>query len=103
MEAGFLFRQFFCFRVASWVVRCLIQSILLVRSDPRHAFSHEGEKILFLFGRDLRTWDMADSTLTGVKTVSLDVPSGAHLDLIIPVRATLGAFCSEVVPLLPDL
>ena len=34
MEAGLLFRQFFCFRVASWVVRCLIQSILLVRSDP---------------------------------------------------------------------
>jgi hypothetical protein len=32
---------------------------------------------------------MADSTLTGVKAVSLDVPSGAHLDLIIPVRATL--------------
>ena len=46
---------------------------------------------------------MADSTLTGVKAVSLDVPSGAHLDLIIPVWATLGAFCSEVVPLLPDL
>jgi hypothetical protein len=46
---------------------------------------------------------VADSTLTGVKAVSLDMPSGAHLDLIIPVRATLGAFCSEVVPLLPDL
>jgi hypothetical protein len=46
---------------------------------------------------------MTDSTLTGVKAISLDVPSGAHLDLIIPVRATLGAFCSEVVPLLPDL
>ena len=46
---------------------------------------------------------MADSTLTGVEAVSLDMPSGAHLDLIIPVRMTLGAFCSEVVPLLPDL
>ena len=79
------------------------KSILLVRSDTRPAFIHEEEKILFLFGRDLRTWNMADSTLTGVKAVSLDVPSGAHLDLIIPVWATLGAFCSEVVPLLPDL
>ncbi len=45
---------------------------------------------------------MADSTLTGVKAVSLDMPSGAHIDLIIPVRTTLGAFCFEVVPLLPD-
>ena len=45
---------------------------------------------------------MADSTLTGVEAVSLDLPSGAHLDLIIPVQTTLGAFSSEVVPLLSD-
>jgi len=49
-------------------------------------------KSFFLFGRDLRTWDLADKTLTGVEAVSLDMPSGAHLDLIIPVRTTLGAF-----------
>ena len=102
MEAGLLFRQFFRFRVASWVVGCPIQSILLVRSDPRHAFSHEGEKILFLFERDLRTRGMDDSTLTGFESVSFDMPSGAHLDLIIPVRTTLGAFSSEVIPLLSD-
>ena len=40
--------------------------------------------------------------LTGVKAVSLDMPSGAHLDLIIPVRMTFGVFCFEVIPLLPD-
>ena len=40
--------------------------------------------------------------LTGVQAVSLDMPSGAHLDLIIPVQTTLGAFSSEVVPLLSD-
>jgi hypothetical protein len=45
---------------------------------------------------------VADSTLTGVEAVSLDMPSGAHLDLIIPVWMTLGAFCFEVIPLLPD-
>ena len=88
--------------MASWVVGCLIQSILLVRSDPRHAFSHEGEKILFLFERDLRTRGMDDSTLTGFESVSFDMPSGAHLDLIIPVRTTLGAFSSAVIPLLSD-
>ena len=48
-------------------------------------------KSFFLFGRDLRTWDLADKTLTDVEAVSLDMPSGAHLDLIIPVRTTLGA------------
>ena len=42
------------------------------------AFSHEGEKILFLFGRDLRTLNVADSTLTGVEAVSLDMPL-AHI------------------------
>ncbi len=78
------------------------ESILLVRSDTRPAFSHEVEKILFLFGRDLITWDVADSTLTGVEAVSLDRPSCAHLDLIIPVQTTLGAFSSEVVSLLFD-
>ena len=69
------------------------KSILLVRSDALPAFSHDGEEILFLFGRDLRTWDVADSMLTGVEAVSLDLdmPSGAYLDLIIPVRTTLGA------------
>ncbi len=65
-----------------------IESILLVRSDPRHAFSHEGEKILFLFERDLRTWGVDDSTLTGFESVSLDLPFGAHFN-IIPVRRTL--------------
>jgi len=102
MEAGFLFRQFFRFQVASWVVGHTIESILLVGSDPRHAFSYEGEKILFLFERDLRTRDVDDSTLAGFESISLDMPSGAHLDLIIPVRMTLGAFSSEVIPLLSD-
>jgi hypothetical protein len=45
---------------------------------------------------------MDDSTLTGFESVSFDMPSGAHLDLIIPVRTTLGAFSSEVIPLLSD-
>ena len=40
--------------------------------------------------------------MTGFESVSLDMPSGAHLDLIIPVRTTLGAFSSEVIPLLSD-
>ena len=40
--------------------------------------------------------------LTGVKAVSLDMPSGTHLDLIIPVQMALGAFSSEVVPLLSN-
>jgi len=102
MEAGFLFRQFFRFQVASWVVGHTIESILLVRSDPQHSLSHEGEKILFHFERDLRTWGVDDSTLTGFESVSFDMPSGAHLDLIIPVRTTLGAFSSEVIPLLSD-
>jgi len=80
------------------------KSILPVRSDALPAFSHGGEEILFLFGRDLITWDVADSMLTGVEAVSLDLdmPSGAHLDLIIPVRTTLGAFSSEVIPLLSN-
>ena len=45
---------------------------------------------------------MDESTLTGFESVSLDMPSGAHLDLIIPVRTTLGAFSSDVIPLLSD-
>ncbi len=51
---------------------------------------------------EFRIGDVADSTLTGDEAVSLDMPSGAHLDLITPVRTTLGAFSSEVITHLFD-
>jgi hypothetical protein len=59
-------------------------------------------KFFFLFGRDLGTWNVADSAWADVKADSVDVPSCAHFDLIVPVRPTLGVFRSEVFPRLSN-
>ena len=46
---------------------------------------------------DFISWHVVDSAWEGVVTVTLDVPPGAHFNILVPIRMLLGALRSEVV------
>ncbi len=73
------------------------QSIFLVSCNALSAFPHEGKKVRFWLGKEFVTWDMADSMWAGFVAVTLDGPSSAYFQVLIPVRTFLGALRSEVL------
>ena len=40
---------------------------------------------------DFISWHVVDSAWEGVVTVTLDVPPGAHFNILVPIRMFLGA------------
>ena len=46
---------------------------------------------------DFISLHVVDSAWEGVVTVTLDVPPGAHFNILVPIRMLLGALRSEVV------
>ena len=97
-------RDFLLDNSYGWLLGCLDatsprpnESILLVRNDARPAFSHEGEEILFLFWRVLRTWDVADSMLAGVEASPLICHLAYILTWLFQSRGLLGHwhFCLQ--------